>query len=108
MKTGSSLASNKQNFDFMERSSAPGSFKRSFDSIGHFSDMEDAVKRSDLGVNSKFDLIERASYLSRMKKAIDSSTEHKTDMDVKRGFDSIDHFSDMAAVKRRSLDRTRI
>jgi len=94
------MASNKQKFDFTEHSSAPGNFRRSFDSIGHFSDMEDAVKRSDLGINSKFNLIEVASYLSRMKKALDS-TEHKTGMDAKRAFDSIDHFSDMAALKHR-------
>jgi len=61
--------------------------------------MEDAEKRSDLGVHSKFNLIEHASDVMRLKKAFDL-TKHKRQMDAKRRFDSIDHFSDMSVLKR--------
>jgi len=58
--------------------------------------MEDAGKRA-LIANQKFSSTERAFDLSRLKKDFDSTEP----MDMKRGFDSIDHFSDMAALKRR-------
>jgi len=58
--------------------------------------MEETVKRGDVSDSGKPSYIEHASELSRLKKA----TEKVLNMYAKRRFDSIDHFSDMAALKR--------
>ena len=62
-------------------------YKRSFDSIDVFSDMEDNTKRNDRVFNSIDPISQKTAIANK---------------DVKRSFDSIDHFSDLAALKRSS------
>jgi len=74
-----------------------GGSKRSFDSIGYFSDMEHAVKRNGLGIRRLIST-EHSFNPRRPKKAFDSVGD-TTDIDAKRRFGSIYHF-DIAALKR--------
>jgi len=95
--------------------------KRAFDSIGYYSDMEQAAKRNGLtGISRRRGLIstERASDLSRpARKAFDSVEDIKTDAGrgsissvdqwhdaraaLKRVFDSIGDMSDLSGVQKR-------
>jgi len=96
--TGSSLASNKRKFFSAEHFSNPGGSKRSFDSIGYFSDMDQAMKRNSPGMSRRLISAEHAPGLSRPKKALDS-VDRTTDNDSKRRLSSIDRL-DVAALKR--------
>lgn len=90
---------NKKKFVSAEHFSNPVRSKRSFDSIGYFSDMEQAAKRSGLGISRRLAFTDHSPDLSRPKKAFDSVDDTTADTDAKRRFSSADAV-DAAALKR--------
>ena len=87
---------NKRNLVSADHFSSRASSKRSFDSIGYFSDMEQALKRTGPGISRRLAATGHASDLSRPKEAFDAVERHAVaDSDAKpRRSSSVDQLRD--------------